>query len=68
MAEGVLADLPAAVGLIATPLVADGVMSFVGSRHIVHAVSGTPGELHGRYGTPSGSRVPAAGDFPLFFQ
>ena len=42
-------DLPDAVGLVATPLVADGVMYFVGSRNIVRAVSATSGELLWRY-------------------
>ena len=37
-------DVPEAVGLVATPLVADGVMYFVGSRNIVRAVSATTGK------------------------
>jgi quinohemoprotein ethanol dehydrogenase len=36
-------DLPGAVGLVATPLVADGVMYFVTSRNIVYAVDATSG-------------------------
>ena len=38
-------DIPEAVGLVATPLVADGVMYFVGSRNIVRAVSATTGKV-----------------------
>ena len=38
-------DLPEAVGPVATPLVADGVMYFVGSRNIVRAVSAATGKL-----------------------
>jgi quinohemoprotein ethanol dehydrogenase len=38
-------ELPEAVGLAATPLVADGVMYFVGSRNIVRAVSATSGKV-----------------------
>jgi quinohemoprotein ethanol dehydrogenase len=37
-------DLPEAVGLVATPLVADGVMYFTSSRNIVHAVNAVTGE------------------------
>jgi quinohemoprotein ethanol dehydrogenase len=37
-------DLPEDTGLVATPLVADGVMYFVGSRNVVRAVSATTGE------------------------
>jgi quinohemoprotein ethanol dehydrogenase len=36
-------DLPDAVGLVATPLVADGIMYFVSSRNIVYAVEATSG-------------------------
>ncbi|MCZ6458834.1 MAG: PQQ-binding-like beta-propeller repeat protein, partial [Gammaproteobacteria bacterium] len=42
-------DLPDAAGLVATPLVADGVMYFSGSRNIVRAVDATTGELLWRY-------------------
>jgi len=38
-------DLPDAVGLAATPLVADGVMYFTGSNNIVHAVDASNGRL-----------------------
>ena len=38
-------DVPDAVGLVSTPLVADGVMYFVGSRNIARAVSAVTGEL-----------------------
>ena len=38
-------DLPDAVGLVSTPLVADGVMYFVGSRNIARAVDAVTGEL-----------------------
>ncbi len=34
---------------MATPLVADGVMYFVGSRNIVRAVSATSGDVLWRY-------------------
>jgi len=37
-------DLPDAVGLVATPLVADGVMYFISSRNIVYAVAATSGQ------------------------
>ena len=42
-------DLPEDAGLVATPLVADGVMYFVGSRNVVRAVSATSGELVWQY-------------------
>ena len=42
-------DLPDAVGLVATPLVADGVMYFVSSRNIVYAVDATSGDTLWRY-------------------
>ena len=42
-------DLPGAVGLVATPLVADGVMYFAGSRNIVWAVNAATGKLVWRY-------------------
>ncbi len=42
-------DLPEDTGLVATPLVADGVMYFVGSRNVVRAVSATSGELVWQY-------------------
>ena len=42
-------DLPDDVGLVATPLVADGVMYFVGSRNVVRAVSAISGEIIWRY-------------------
>ncbi len=42
-------DLPDAAGLVATPLVADGVMYFSGSRNIVRAVDATTGKLLWRY-------------------
>jgi quinohemoprotein ethanol dehydrogenase len=42
-------DLPKAVGLVATPLVADGVMYFVSSRNLVSAVNATNGEMLWRY-------------------
>ena len=38
-------NLPDAVGLVATPLVADGVMYFTGARNIVRAVNAKTGEL-----------------------
>jgi len=38
-------DLPNDTGLVATPLVANGVMYFVGSRNVVRAVDATSGEL-----------------------
>jgi quinohemoprotein ethanol dehydrogenase len=38
-------ELPEAVGLVATPLVSEGVMYFVGSRNIVRAVNATNGEV-----------------------
>ncbi len=38
-------DLPDAVGLAATPLVADGVMYFTGNRNIVRAVDARTGKL-----------------------
>ncbi|MYE83909.1 MAG: PQQ-binding-like beta-propeller repeat protein, partial [Gammaproteobacteria bacterium] len=38
-------DVPDAVGLVSTPLVADGVMYFVGSRNIARAVDAVTGEL-----------------------
>jgi quinohemoprotein ethanol dehydrogenase len=38
-------NLPDAVGLVATPLVAQGVMYFTGARNIVRAVNATSGEL-----------------------
>jgi quinohemoprotein ethanol dehydrogenase len=37
-------ELPEAVGLVATPLVADGVMYFASSRNIVYAVDATNGK------------------------
>jgi|TARA_Y100000031_G_C8251393_1_gene400699 quinohemoprotein ethanol dehydrogenase len=42
-------DLPDAVGLVATPLVADGVIYFVTSHNIVHAVEATSGREIWRY-------------------
>ena len=42
-------DLPEDTGLVATPLVANGVMYFVGSRNVVRAVSATSGELIWQY-------------------
>ena len=42
-------DLPEDTGLVATPLVANGVMYFVGSRNIVRAVSATSGEIVWQY-------------------
>jgi quinohemoprotein ethanol dehydrogenase len=42
-------DLPEDTGLVATPLVAGGVMYFVGSRNVVRAVSATSGELVWQY-------------------
>lgn len=38
-------NLPDAVGLVATPLVAQGVMYFTGAKNIVRAVNATNGEL-----------------------
>jgi quinohemoprotein ethanol dehydrogenase len=38
-------ELPDAVGLVSTPLVADGVMYFVGSRNIARAVDAVTGKL-----------------------
>ena len=38
-------DVPDAVGLVSTPLVAEGVMYFVGSRNIARAVDAVTGEL-----------------------
>ncbi|MCZ6658623.1 MAG: PQQ-dependent dehydrogenase, methanol/ethanol family [Gammaproteobacteria bacterium] len=38
-------NLPDAVGLVATPLVAQGVMYFTGARNIVRAVNATTGKL-----------------------
>ena len=38
-------DVPDAVGLVSTPLVADGVMYFVGSRNIARAVDAVTGEV-----------------------
>ena len=37
-------ELPEATGLVATPLIADGVMYFVTSRNIVHSVDAASGE------------------------
>ncbi|MEQ8860515.1 MAG: PQQ-dependent dehydrogenase, methanol/ethanol family [Pseudomonadales bacterium] len=42
-------DLPGAVGLVATPLVADGVMYFSGSKNIVRAVDARTGKLLWQY-------------------
>jgi quinohemoprotein ethanol dehydrogenase len=42
-------DLPEDTGLVATPLVADGILYFVGSRNVVRAVSATSGELLWQY-------------------
>ena len=42
-------ELPEAVGLVATPLVADGVMYIIGSRNIVRAVNAKTGEVLWRY-------------------
>ncbi len=42
-------ELPEAVGLVATPLVADGVMYFTGSRNVVRAVDAQTGKLKWRY-------------------
>jgi len=38
-------DVPEAVGLVSTPLVADGVLYFVGSKNIVRAVDARAGKL-----------------------
>ncbi len=43
------ADLPEAVGLVATPLVADGIMYFVSSRNHVYAVEADSGRELWRY-------------------
>ena len=48
-------DLPDAVGLPATPLVADGVMYFTDSRNVVHAVDATSGASLWQY-TPAPDR------------
>src|SRR5512145_1640443 len=42
-------DLPEDTGLVATPLVAHGVLYFVGSRNVVRAVSAASGELLWQY-------------------
>ena len=42
-------ELPEAVGLVATPLVANGIMYFTGSRNMVRAVSAKTGELLWQY-------------------
>ncbi len=42
-------DLPNDRGLVSTPLVADGVMYFIGSMNVVRAVDATSGELLWEY-------------------
>ena len=57
-------NLPNTVGLVATPLVADGVMYFVTSGNVVHAVEATSGKELWRYdprvAEVSGKRMRAA--------